>query len=286
MRIHTDRTSLKLALASIKMKEETIAFVPTMGALHGGHIDLIEYAREIADCVVVSIFVNPTQFGENEDFDIYPRDEQQDYEICEEFGVDMLYFPQMDELYPQGPQLSDIPIENADILEGASRPGFFHGVVTVVDKLFDHVEPHFAIFGEKDYQQLCMVKQLAAWRGGFPQIIGHPTGRETDGLAFSSRNVYLDRFERHIAPILYQILQQTREKIMAGVDAEDAIAKGKEALLEAKFAEVEYLTLVDAENFGPPQPGQEQRLVCAVQAGTVRLLDNIDIPAMETSYER
>ncbi len=237
-----------------------VAFVPTMGALHAGHISLVHAAKKHADHVVVSIFVNPTQFSPNEDLSRYPRTLEADIAMLKEAGVALVYTPDAVDMYPDGFATSITVGDHEHILCGKFRPGHFTGVATVVAKLFLRVSPDVALFGEKDFQQLMVIKQLVRDLDIPTEVIGVPTLREPDGLAMSSRNRYLNPEERKIAATLHATLMQLRSVV-----AKDIPTRGKEMLLAAGFTKVDYVELA----FG--------RLLAAAWLGTTRLIDNIDV---------
>ena len=251
-----------------------------MGALHGGHLALVRRARRECGVVVASLFVNPTQFGAGEDFERYPRDEERDLRLFGENGVDVVYAPTMEEVYPEGPAVSIAASELARGLCGAVRPGHFDGVATVVARLFAHCAPDRAYFGEKDYQQLKVVERLADGLG--VGIVGVPTVREADGLALSSRNAYLDPERRRVAPALHAALRAAAERL--GPDSEPAALcrQGERALRDAGFDRVDYFEIRDSETLAPAarwRPGL--RVLAAAWLGSTRLIDNVpaDRPA-------
>ncbi len=256
---------------------QRIGLVPTMGALHAGHRALIRRARAECGRVAVSIFVNPKQFGPREDFAAYPRPLADDLKALGEEGADLAYVPAVDEIYPAGFSTTVSVAGLSDGLCGAARPGHFDGVATVVAKLLIQALPDAAYFGEKDYQQLMIVKRLTRDLDIPVEIVGVPTVREADGLALSSRNVYLSAAERRIAPLLHRTLCETAA---AGADAA-ALAQAGARLREAGFA-VEYLELRDAETLAPlGRPGtRPARLLAAVRLGRTRLIDNIAVSPM------
>ncbi len=249
-----------------------IGFVPTMGALHAGHLDLVKRAKGLADKVVVSIFVNPLQFAPSEDLDRYPRDEQGDVAKLEAAGCDLVYLPTVDVLYPEG-FVSRIDMKGPALgLETDFRPQFFSGVATVVMKLFNQVGADVAIFGEKDFQQLAVVRAMAHDFDLNLDIIGAPTTREADGLALSSRNAYLSREERAVAPELQRQLQA----IAASPDPDAAIEAAKAELTRVGFGKIDYIALRDADTLGPiTQTTRAKRLLAALWLGKTRLIDNI-----------
>lgn len=260
---------------------ERIALVPTMGALHAGHISLIGNAKTRADRIVTSIFVNPTQFGADEDLDKYPRQERDDADKLASASVDLLFAPTAGEMYPAGFSTTVSVAGVSEGLCGGHRPGHFNGVATVVSKLFLQCLPDVAVFGEKDYQQLQVIKRFARDLDFPVEIVGAPTVREADGLALSSRNAYLTPEQRAIAAHLPQILNGTAETLASRqVPVDLAIQQGVAALKSAGFNQVEYLELRDAETLEPlsslDRPG---RLLVAAQLGTTRLIDNIALTA-------
>lgn len=256
---------------------KTIAFVPTMGYLHEGHLSLMREGREKADVVVVSIFVNPTQFGPNEDLDRYPRDFEGDEKKCREVGADAIYYPSVEEMYPRGYQTYVNVTELSKGLCGAVRPGHFQGVATVCTKLFNAVKPHFAIFGEKDYQQLQVIRRMVKDLDMDLEIIGMPTVREPDGLAMSSRNKYLNKDERARAAYLFKSLSEARSAYEKG---EREVAKlveiVKEGLKRANPCEIDYIEIRDANDLTPIEKVNQPAVIAiAVKIGSTRLIDNI-----------
>lgn len=274
--------SLREALAAGRRAGKRIALVPTMGALHDGHMALVEAARRSADLVVVSIFVNPRQFGPNEDLAKYPRKEQADARMLTNAGVDLLWLPAVEEMYPEGFATSITVGGVSGVLEGERRPGHFDGVATVVTKLFNQVRPDVALFGEKDWQQLAVIRRLVADLDLDIEIVGVPTQREDDGLARSSRNVYLIDDERTRAVALPRALGVAERAISKGGDPEAALAQAREMLAAAGF-ELDYLVLADAETLGAPEAGRPMRLLAAARIGTTRLIDNIPVTPGEHS---
>lgn len=271
--------ALRRRVAAWRGAGKTVALVPTMGALHAGHGALIEAAREGCDRVIVSLFVNPAQFGPGEDFAAYPRDEEADAAFLRTAGVDLLYAPGPAEMYPEGFATAVSVAGLAETLCGAYRPGHFAGVATVVAKLLIQAAPDRAYFGEKDYQQLLVVRRMAADLDLPVRIEGVPTVREADGLAVSSRNAYLTPEERAAAPRLYATLTEVAERIAGGADIEGACAEGREALLAAGFASVDYLACADAETLAPARGlGRALRVFAAAHLGRARLIDNVPVP--------
>lgn len=269
---------LKKALREKRIDGSTIGFVPTMGALHEGHFSLFEIAKQKADAVVVSIFVNPAQFGPNEDFDSYPRQLQQDIEACEKAGVDIVFAPERDEMY-DGPSYLSIGIDTLnDHMCGASRPGFFEGILLIVNKLFNLIEPDFAVFGQKDIQQVQIIRQMVQEFNHGVEIIAGPIQRANDGLALSSRNAYLNRDERTIAPGLYRSLQYIEQHIQSGVKEPKLLIEHQKDELEAKGFEIDYLNVFDEKTLSPISTLSENEryiLAGAAYLGKTRLIDNI-----------
>jgi pantoate--beta-alanine ligase len=269
---------LRERLARWRRSGATIALVPTMGALHEGHLALIREARVQAAHVAVSIFVNPKQFGPTEDYQTYPRDEAGDLAKAEAAGAELAFLPSVAEMYPEGFATTVHVAGPAVGLESDFRPGHFDGVATVVTKLLLQTLPDFALFGEKDYQQLQVVKRLVRDLDIPTRIIAVPTVREPDGLALSSRNRYLSARERQIAPLLYAVLQRVAGRLQAGRPAAAEIAAGIEELRAGGFDRVDYLALCDAESLAPlAQLDRDARLLAAAWLGRTRLIDNIPL---------
>jgi pantoate--beta-alanine ligase len=267
---------MKEYISACRLKGESVAFVPTMGYLHEGHLSLAERARAENDRVVMSIFVNPIQFGPKEDLGTYPRDLGRDMELAEACGVDCIFAPAVDEMYPPGYVTYVEPVELADRLCGASRPGHFRGVCTVVLKLFHIVKADRAYFGQKDAQQLIILRRMAADLNLDIELIGVPIKREADGLAMSSRNVYLNAEERAEAVILYRSIRLAEAMYAAG---ERDVAKIRTAMLakinEAQLARIDYLEIVDPMNLNPLTTIEGEALAAmAVFFGKTRLIDN------------
>jgi pantoate--beta-alanine ligase len=264
------RTSEELAAAR---GDGSVALVPTMGALHDGHIQLLKHARPLGDTLVASIFVNPTQFAPGEDFEDYPRTFDADVERCAEAGVDVVFAPSVETMYPTGLDSTVMidPGPLGSVLEGEVRPTHFRGVLTVVAKLFGLVRPDVAVFGEKDYQQLVLIRQMAQALCLGVDVQGCPTVREADGLALSSRNAYLSPDERERATTLYRSL---RAGAAAASDGPDAVLAAAHRVIEDASIDVDYLTLTDPD-LGEPVPGQDARLLIAARVGKPRLIDNI-----------
>lgn len=270
---------LREATAAWRQAGERIALVPTMGALHDGHMALVEAAKRAANRVVVSIFVNPKQFGANEDLAKYPRKEAADSRMLTGAGVDLLWMPPVEVVYPEG-FATNISVSGVSaLLEGAHRPGHFDGVATVVAKLFNQVQPDIALFGEKDWQQLAVIRRMTADLNLPIEIQSVLTQREDDGLALSSRNAYLMPEERAKAVALPRALGAAAKAITDGGDVEAALAQAREALTAAGF-ETDYVALADAETLEPAtayEPGK-LRLLAAAKLGATRLIDNIAVP--------
>jgi pantoate--beta-alanine ligase len=269
-------------LAGFRADGKTVALVPTMGALHAGHMALIEEARLRADHVVASLFVNPTQFSPSEDLDSYPRREAADARMLEEAGCDLLWAPTVEEMYPAGFATSIAIGGVTEGLDGAARPGHFDGVATVVAKLFNQVRPDVALFGEKDYQQLLVIRRLAADLDFGITIVGVPTQRDDDGLALSSRNAYLSPEERSAARALPRALGDAVAAIGKGTPPGAAIAAAIKRLHDAGFDPVDYVELRDAETLELVDTVErEARLLAAVRLGRTRLIDNLAVKPAE-----
>ncbi len=271
---------LREAISGWRRAGETIGLVPTMGALHTAHMALADKARNHADRVVATIFVNPTQFGPDEDFSSYPRREARDIETLQKHGVDLLFAPGVDEMYPSGFEtIVDVP-DISQGLCGDHRPGHFAGVATIVTKLLLQALPDCAVFGEKDYQQLQVIRRLALDLDIPVQIIGLPTVREADGLAVSSRNAYLSPADRAVAPIMHATLLDIAQRVQAGEAAPVACAAGHEALAAAGFSPIEYVEVRTADTLLPADQapeGASLRVLAAAWLGETRLIDNIPI---------
>lgn len=253
-----------------------IGLVPTMGYLHAGHLSLVAAARRKSDAVVVSIFVNPTQFGPGEDYEAYPRDMEKDSALCRQAGTDILFSPSPSAMYPLGFKTTVSVSGLTEGLCGASRPGHFNGVCTVVAKLLNIVLPHRAYFGLKDYQQFQVVRRMVRDLDMDAQIVGLPTVREPDGLAMSSRNTYLTAGERKAALVLFQALECAREMAAEGtLEAGIIEEKVREMVLSTNGASLDYVSVVDAEELSPVKTIRDRALLAlAVSIGKARLIDN------------
>jgi pantoate--beta-alanine ligase len=270
---------LRTLLGAERAAGRTVGFVPTMGYLHDGHASLMRAARAAADVVVVSVFVNPLQFGAGEDLDAYPRDLARDAEVAERAGVDLLFVPTVEEMYPR-PVLTTVSVAEVSApLEGERRPTHFAGVATVVAKLFAVVGPCRAYFGAKDFQQVAVVRRMAADLSLPVEVVTCPTRREPDGLAMSSRNVYLTPDERAAAPVVYAALRSGAAAIRAGERDPAAVRDLMAGVIAAEpLAELDYAAVVDADSFRVPDPlAGDLRLLAAVRFGRARLIDNVGV---------
>jgi pantoate--beta-alanine ligase len=263
-------------------QKQRVVFVPTMGTLHAGHVSLIEAARQHGDRFVASIFVNPMQFGPNEDFAHYPRTPSQDAKMLEDAGCDLMFMPEVGEIYPNGAdQATRVVVPGiSDMLCGEFRPGHFEGVATVVAKLFHIVDPDVAIFGEKDFQQLTVIRRMVADLCLRVEIVGAPTVRESDGLAMSSRNQYLSPEQRQLAPAIYRALQQAVAALKSGVRDYAAIEASGRAALDGVGFRTDYFAVRDARTLAPARPDTRQFVVLtASRLGKARLIDNVQFSA-------
>jgi pantoate--beta-alanine ligase len=277
MKIITAISDMQSLAESFRREGKTIGLVPTMGFLHEGHLSLMRKAREECDVVVVSIFVNPAQFGPNEDFERYPRDTQGDMKKCESVGVDILFMPEAKEMYPEK-QTVFVAVEGiSDMLEGATRPGHFRGVATVVAKLFHIVKPHKAFFGQKDFQQCVVIKRMVKGLNMDVDIAVLPTVREQDGLAMSSRNSYLNANERQTAAVLSRALFAARDLYTAGAkEPEKLKQKMRAVLLAERGVGIDYVEVSDPETLAPlDTAGANMVLLVAARIGRTRLIDNL-----------
>lgn len=271
-------SELRARVAAWRRAGDRLALVPTMGALHAGHLALVEEGRRRADRVIATIFVNPKQFGAGEDLDRYPRQEAADAAALDGVGCDLLFAPGVAEMYPKGFATAVSVAGVTDDLDGAARPGHFDGVATVVAKLLNQAQADVAIFGEKDYQQLLTIRRLARDLDIPTQIVGHPTVREADGLARSSRNAYLSADERTRAVELPRAMQAAADALIAGGDVAATLEAATQRLLSAGFAAVDYVELRDAETLAPiDRLDRPARLLAAARIGGTRLIDNVAV---------
>ncbi|WP_269914906.1 pantoate--beta-alanine ligase [Acinetobacter sp. HY1485] len=277
MKTETTIQGLSASLSPARANRKIIGFVPTMGNLHEGHLNLVREARNLCDVVVVSIFVNPIQFGPNEDFENYPRTLDQDSQLLAEVGCDIIFAPTVEQMYGSQPRLTNITVgEITQDLCGASREGHFDGVAVVVTKLFNMVQPHYAFFGEKDYQQLAVIKQLVCDLNIPLEVIGVPITRAKDGLALSSRNGYLTEVQRATAPIIYQSLQTAEQQLITGQDLTDVMNNVKNTLAQNGF-NVDYVEARTPALQRIEQFNQDVVILVAAKLGNTRLIDNLQI---------
>jgi pantoate--beta-alanine ligase len=271
---------LREQVAAWKRAGERVGLVPTMGALHEGHLSLVRLALQRADRVVVSIFVNPTQFGPHEDFDAYPRDEARDVTLLAQAGGHLVFAPTSGEMYPQGFATTVSVAGITEPLDGAARPGHFAGVATVVAKLLLQCAPDVAVFGEKDYQQLQVIRRMVRDLDVPVEILGGPTARAEDGLALSSRNAYLSPEERLVAGQLNVVLREAAARLQAGQAVAAVEADALRALIDAGFRKVDYVEVRGSEDLARLGPGQIEapaRLLAAAHVGRTRLIDNLPV---------
>lgn len=274
------RTAAELGRHTAPWREagERLALVPTMGALHDGHLSLIDLARSAADRVIVSIFVNPAQFGAGEDFDRYPRGEARDLARLAARGADLAYLPPVEEIYPGGARETITVPAMARALCDAHRPGHFAGVAAVVARLLRQCAPDIAVFGQKDYQQLIVIRQMVADLGLPVEVIGAPIVRDPDGLALSSRNAYLSTAERRVAVTLNRVLRRVADDAAGGADIATATGDGMRALVDAGFDAIDYLEVRDPRTLLPVSGNTiPARVLAAVRIGKVRLIDNVAV---------
>ncbi|WP_265571601.1 pantoate--beta-alanine ligase [Sphingomicrobium nitratireducens] len=275
MQIINGLNGLDDAMAALRSGGARVAMVPTMGALHDGHLALVAEAKKRADKVVASIFVNPLQFNDKGDLDRYPREEGSDADKLAAAGCDLLWMPTSDDFYPEGFATTVSVAGVSERWEGAHRPGHFDGVATVVAKLFTGIRPNVAIFGEKDFQQLAVIRRMNADLGLGVEVVGHPTVRAEDGLALSSRNAQLSAAERAAAVALPNALKAAAAAIRSGSAPADALAGAVSSLNEAGFGPIDYVAYVDPDSLEPLEKAQVRgRLISAAFLGKVRLIDN------------
>lgn len=275
MKIETTIQGLNAALLPTRLARKTIGFVPTMGNLHQGHLNLVREAKKLCDIVVVSIFVNPIQFGPNEDFDNYPRTLDADSQLLVDAGCDLLFLPSVQQMYGQHERKTTVAVHGiTDILCGKSRPGHFDGVATVVTKLFNIVQPDTAFFGQKDWQQLAVIRTMTRDLNLPIDIIGVPIARAVDGLALSSRNGYLTPEQRQIAPVIYQALQTASQALHQHTDLQQVLEQIRATLVQAGF-DVDYVEAYSPDLLPIQQFGQDIVLFVAAKLGSTRLIDNL-----------
>ena len=278
MQIIRDIARLHRAVTALKQGGKSVALVPTMGSLHDGHLSLVRMAKRVADHAVASIFVNPTQFGPNEDFAAYPRDEARDAALLVEEGVSLLWAPDVGTMYPGGHSTHIEVAELGADYCGAARPGHFDGVATVVAKLFNQVRPDVAIFGEKDWQQLAIIRRMARDLDFGIDILGAPIARDADGLALSSRNAYLSDAQRAAATAFPEALNAAAQAIAGGADVANTLAKAEAAIVMGGFDSVDYVALADADSLERLSAFRKPaRLLAAARIGKTRLIDNLPV---------
>ncbi|MEB3795934.1 MULTISPECIES: pantoate--beta-alanine ligase [Acinetobacter] len=277
MKTETTIQGLAASLNPARAARKIIGFVPTMGNLHEGHLTLVREAKKLCDVVVVSIFVNPTQFGPGEDFDNYPRTLEQDSRLLADVGCDIVFAPSVEQMYGTQPRLTNISVSQiTDDLCGSSRPGHFDGVALVVTKLFNIVQPNYAFFGQKDYQQLAVIRQFVQDLNIPLEVIGVPIVRAADGLALSSRNGYLTPEQRQTAPVIYQGLKQAEEQLRQGKDLQQVLADLKTLLTDNGFV-VDYVEARQSNLLPVTQFDRNIVLFVAAKLGGTRLIDNLQV---------
>lgn len=277
MKTETTIQGLTASLNPARASRKIIGFVPTMGNLHQGHLNLVREAKKLCDIVVVSIFVNPIQFGEGEDFENYPRTLEQDSHLLADVGCDIIFAPSVEQMYGKHPRLTNISVAGiTDDLCGQSRPGHFDGVAVVVTKLFNIVQPNVAFFGQKDYQQLAVIRQLVQDLNLPIDIIGVPIARDHDGLALSSRNGYLSETERQIAPTIYQSLKLAEQQLHQNVELADVLNELNSRLIAAGFV-VDYVEARQPNLQPIEQFDRDLVLFIAAKLGKTRLIDNLQV---------
>ncbi|RMA97892.1 pantoate--beta-alanine ligase [Hydrogenothermus marinus] len=274
----TDINQMKQISKNLKKEGKTIGFVPTMGYLHKGHISLMECSKKDNDITIVSIFVNPTQFGPNEDLDKYPRDLERDLKICKEVAVDYVFHPKAEDMYPEGYSTYVVMETLTDKLCGKFRPGHFKGVLTVVNKLFNIVKPDKAYFGKKDYQQYIVIKKMVEDLNMDVDIIGCPLIREKDGLAMSSRNKYLSQEERERALSISKALFKAKDLFEKGETNPKNLIKEMKKIMENNVDEIQYIEIVNPKNLEPKEKVEKGDIILvAAFVGSTRLIDNIEL---------
>ena len=277
MKTETTIQGLAASLNPARSARKIIGFVPTMGNLHQGHLNLVREARKLCDVVVVSIFVNPIQFGPNEDFDNYPRTLEQDQQLLAEVGCDIVFAPSVEQMYGNKPRLTNISVSDiTNDLCGLQRPGHFDGVAVVVTKLFNMVQPNYAFFGEKDYQQLAVIRQFVQDLNIPLEVIGVPIARAEDGLALSSRNGYLTEQERQTAPVIYRSLKAAEQQLHEGVVLDTVLTGIRQTLTDAGFV-VDYIEARTPELQKIDEFSQDLVLFIAAKLGKTRLIDNLQV---------
>lgn len=277
MKTETTIQGLSASLNPARSARKIIGFVPTMGNLHQGHLNLVREARKLCDVVVVSIFVNPIQFGPNEDFDNYPRTLEQDQQLLADVGCDIVFAPTVEQMYGNKPRLTNISVSGiTNDLCGLQRPGHFDGVAVVVTKLFNIVQPNYAFFGQKDYQQLAVIRQFVQDLNIPLEVIGVPIARAEDGLALSSRNGYLSEQERATAPVIFQSLKTAEQQLHAGKTLQEALAGIRQTLTDAGLV-VDYVEARTPELQKIDEFNQDVVILIAAKLGKTRLIDNLQI---------
>jgi len=277
MKTETTIQGLSASLNPARSARKIIGFVPTMGNLHQGHLNLVREARKLCDVVVVSIFVNPIQFGPNEDFDNYPRTLEQDQQLLADVGCDIVFAPTVEQMYGNQPRLTNISVSGiTNDLCGLQRPGHFDGVAVVVTKLFNIVQPNYAFFGQKDYQQLAVIRQFVQDLNIPLEVIGVPIARAEDGLALSSRNGYLSEQERATAPVIFQSLKTAEQQLHAGKTLEEALAGIRQTLTDAGLV-MDYVEARTPELQKIDEFNQDVVILIAAKLGKTRLIDNLQI---------
>ena len=277
MKTETTIQGLSASLNPARTARKSIGFVPTMGNLHQGHLNLVREAKKLCDVVVVSIFVNPIQFGPNEDFDSYPRTLEQDQRLLADVGCDIVFAPSVEQMYGKNPRLTNITVSDiTNDLCGLQRPGHFDGVAVVVTKLFNIVQPNFAFFGEKDYQQLAVIRQFVRDLNMPLEVIGVPIARAEDGLALSSRNGYLSEENRQKAPSIYQSLKAAEQSLQTGIALADVLTNIKATLTQAGFV-VDYVEARTPALQKLDAFDQDVVLFVAAKLGATRLIDNLKV---------